>query len=158
MVQLELELGECEKAVEAPGKRAIVIDIDGSIADCDWRSDMRDSSWDAFYQASAFDDAFGSVVDMVNSLYEAGWPIVCCTGRPEKWRSLTMQWLVRWNVNVGELLMRPDGDYRPAPLVKVELVRNRFGDFSKVLCVFDDRDDVIDAFREVGVTAFQVRA
>lgn len=140
-------------------KKWVVIDIDHSLADATWRDPMKDNGWDSYYRASMNDEVNASVVGIINSLHDAGWPILCVTARPEKWRAITVQWMIRHDVRVTDLLMRVDDDWRSAKEVKIDLIRTYVKDnLNRILCVFDSRDDIVDAFRAIGVTAFQVRA
>ncbi len=137
----------------------ILVDIDHTLASSFWRDDMI-GDWDAYHAVSGQDEPLQDVVTMVNALYGSGKTVIGMTARPEKWRQVTMEWLVKHFVSMDELLMRPDDDFRPAPEVKVALALERFQDESnlvaQVALVLDDREDVIEAFRALGVTAMQV--
>ena len=58
-----------------------------------------------------------------------------------------------------ELLMRSDNDFRPDHEVKIELLEKRFGGKEGVIrnvwFVVDDRDQVVEALRNYGLTVFQ---
>jgi hypothetical protein len=55
--------------------------------------------------------------------------------------------------------MRPDKNFMPSPACKVHLLEIRFGgDYGEIAMAMDDRADVVAAFREIGITAFQVFA
>ena len=143
-------------------RRHILCDIDHTISNAFYRDVMMAApmgaaaSWDEYHQASWLDDPLEDMVNLINSLRPI-YNIVGLTARPGKWRQLTMDWLVRHNVNFDELLMRPDDDFRKAPDLKVELALARFPNIvDEVAFVFDDREDVIAAFKALGVTALQV--
>jgi phosphoglycolate phosphatase-like HAD superfamily hydrolase len=135
------------------------LDIDHSISDAAWRDGLK-GDWDAYYPEGDKDEPIHPMIDLVQALHACGHVIVAVTGRPEKWRSLTLTWLVRHKVEIDSLLMRPDDDYRPTPEVKLALVIDRFGhDFQHLVgLVIDDRDDVLSVFRARGVTCVQVFA
>ncbi len=77
--------------------------------------------------------------------------IVLVSGRQEKSRTVTQEWLRAHGVPFDLLLMRADGDGRPDFQVKYELfdqhVRSRF----YVLGVFDDRLSVCRMWAEIGI-------
>jgi hypothetical protein len=52
--------------------------------------------------------------------------------------------------------MRPTGDRRKDWVVKSELYRDHNEPRYEVLLVLDDRDQVVRAWRELGLTVFQV--
>lgn len=102
-----------------------------------------------------------------------------CSGRPEDYRKLTVDWLkshglislmccsdhsgIKFGhrVEVGlfsiqPLFMRPSGDMRPDHVVKKELYLQHIEPFYKVKCVFDDRDQVVKMWRSLGLQVYQV--
>jgi hypothetical protein len=54
------------------------------------------------------------------------------------------------------LLMRQKGDHRPDQITKKEIYDNYIKDSYNVLCVFDDRQKVVDMWREQGLLCCQV--
>lgn len=139
--------------------RTILVDIDHVISDAQNRDGMIGvNSWDEYHQASEHDAPFDHMVALIFALAGSGYNIIGITARPEKWRKLTMEWLVKHNVAMHELLMRPEDNYRPAPQIKVELAIARYGDAltSEVAFILDDREDVIEAFQGLGVSGLVV--
>jgi phosphoglycolate phosphatase-like HAD superfamily hydrolase len=145
-------------------RKYILVDVDHTLANSFYRDGLMAApmgagvSWDEYHAASAKDEPIQDIVMMINSLAMAGYTIVVLTARPGKWRQLTMDWLLRIGVHVDELLMRPDDDYHPAPAMKTALALERFGNDlkEKVAFILDDREDVIAAFKALGITALQV--
>jgi hypothetical protein len=89
-----------------------------------------------------------------------GWLIVGITARPEKWRALSMKTLIKHNVSMDELLMRPDEAFHPAPEIKVLLAQKRFPGTTlqdEVAFLLEDREDVCEAFHALGITTLQVK-
>lgn len=86
--------------------------------------------------------------------------IIFVSGREEKYRDKTEQWLEKHlsptvfkNVR---LYMRPTGDFRKDDLVKEELyLKNIHGKYN-VGFVMDDRNRVVDMWRRNGLTCLQV--
>lgn len=88
-----------------------------------------------------------------------GMLIVAITARPEKWRALTAAWLTKHRIPVDEILMRADDAFRPSVAMKLELAAARFPNLrDEVLMLIEDRADVCDAFRALGITVLQVHA
>jgi hypothetical protein len=82
--------------------------------------------------------------------------VVFCSGREDTARAETALWIAE-NVEVpGELWMRAAGDRRRDSIVKRELfdvhIRNRYA----VRYVLDDRQQVVDMWRSLGLTCMQV--
>lgn len=82
--------------------------------------------------------------------------VIAISGRHEQARALTTNWLRRHGLPIGELLMRPDGDYRPDDVVKEELFRERVEPRYETAGVIDDRTRVVAMWRRLGLICFQV--
>lgn len=136
----------------------VLVDIDHTISNSFWRDGMigGEGGWDAYHAASKDDKPIYEIVRLVWGLKSSGFIIYGLTARPEKWRKLTMEWLVRNNIQLDDILMRPDTAYHPAPEIKLKLVQERFENIDEIAMVLDDRDDVVAAFKALGVTAIQV--
>jgi hypothetical protein len=74
-----------------------LVDIDNTISDARWR-DPWVGDWDLFYSHGIYDCPVLPMVRMVNALSRCGDTIVHLTGRPERWRDLTLTWMVRHGV------------------------------------------------------------
>ena len=140
-------------------RKTILIDIDHVLADAFARDDMLNGDWDSYHAAAANDLPVHDLVTIVNAFAVGGLRIIGLTARPGKWRTMTALWLYDHGINLDEILMRDDLDYRSAPLVKLDLVRDYFGNDDEVrfhvAALIDDRDDVIQAFAGLGVTCLQ---
>jgi len=68
------------------------------------------------HNASQFDVPLTDMVDLLVALKAGGHPLIGITARPDKWRALTMEWLIKFNLAwlLDELLMRPDDGFRPS--------------------------------------------
>lgn len=82
--------------------------------------------------------------------------IVYMSGRDDAHRNVTQDWLYYHRFPDGALHMRKTGDKRKDSIVKGELfdayVRGKYN----VLFVLDDRNQVVDYWRSIGLTCFQV--
>lgn len=141
-------------------KRDIVLmDIDHTLADSYWRDHLiGEQGWDAYHERSIDDKAIDEVVGLVNSLASSGMEIICVTGRPERWRMVTLRWLIIKNVAMHELLMRPEGDFKPTQEVKIELVKKHLKERFplQVAFVIDNDERIIEQFKAQGVTAMHI--
>lgn len=76
-------------------------------------------------------------------------------------REMTKRWLEEHlgeheNIFDYNLIMRERGDHRPDQITKKELYENYIKDSYNVLCVFDDRQKVVDMWRKEGLLCCQV--
>ena len=134
----------------ADGTRAVLVDIDGTVAVMCDRSPYDES-------LVGDDTPNEPVVATVRALANAGYAIVFLSGRTDGCRAATEKWLGQHiAVPYAGLFMRPAGDTRKDSIVKLELfdrhVRYRYS----VALVLDDRRQVVDAWRAIGLTVFQV--
>jgi hypothetical protein len=134
----------------------VIFDIDGTLADISERVHhirTKPKNWTAFNAGMAQDKAIHSMVRLCNILYDAGLRIILCSGRNEKNRPETMEWLAEHGVNYHELFLRMDKDYRSDAVVKREILQSM--DKSKILFVVEDRSRVVEMWRAEGLVCLQ---
>jgi len=137
--------------------RTILTDIDGTLANTRWRDVLIGTvNWDEYHDKSQYDDPYLNMISIIRALHECEYYIVGVSSRPEKFRKLTMDWLLKHRVPLDQLLMRPNDNHQASPELKTYLVSRTLGGFDDVAFVFDDREDVIAAFRARGVDGLQV--
>jgi hypothetical protein len=158
-------------------RRIIVVDLDDTLA-ASWRREhLIEDSWEAFHADLINDEPIFDMVRILQAvsretiMEETGIgmlpsddtvSIVGLTARPERYRQATIQWLARHEVPMDDVIMRPEKDFRPSPILKVALLAERFGGEDKikdhVALIIDDREDVIQAFVGLGVTCLRIYA
>ncbi|MER5754400.1 AAA family ATPase [Streptomyces sp. NPDC002088] len=130
----------------------VLVDLDGTVAKMADRSPFE---WDRVGEDAPHDD----VIDLVNTLHDAGAVIVFVSGRDGSAYDQTREWLARY---VGEwtrealLLMRPAGDMRKDSIVKGEIYERDIQGQYNVWLVLDDRDQVVQMWRQRGLRVLQV--
>ena len=133
-----------------------IFDIDGTLADISQREHhvrKKPKNWEAFFEGMAQDKAVHSMVRLCNILYDAGVYIILCSGRNERHRPETVEWLEREGVNYHDLRLRFNGDMRSDTAAKREMLRGI--DKSKVLFVVEDRSRVVEMWRSEGLVCLQ---
>lgn len=137
-----------------------VFDIDGTIADCQHRLDKylnnKPKRWDLFEKTAHLDTPIEETIQILHALNTVGYRIVLCTGRGEKMREATENWLDLHSVRWDALYMRALNDFRQDDIVKGELVDNIMADGFKILGAFEDRQRVVDMWRSKGIRCYQV--
>jgi hypothetical protein len=72
-------------------------------------------------------------------------------------RADSIQWIQdHIAVHPITLFMRSEGDHRPDDIIKEELYRSHIEPVYDVQFIFDDRDRVVQMWRRIGLTCFQV--
>lgn len=86
--------------------------------------------------------------------------IIFTSGRSDEFAEQTVSWLMQYvfgDTPEGyELLMRNKGDIRKDSVVKNELYEKFIKDKYDVLFVLDDRDQVVEMWRSIGLSCLQV--
>lgn len=129
--------------------RAIMVDIDGTVALMNDRSPFE---WHKVLSDSVVDH----VVKIVRWAAEAGYQIIFMSGRDAVCRKDTIAWFDKHNVWFDRLIMRPEGDMRKDSIVKKELFDKYVRDEYNVAFVLDDRNQVVDMWRSIGLPTLQV--
>lgn len=138
--------------------KCAIVDLDGTICNIDHRLHyVQDGAknWDAFFEALPDDVPNEAITRMVESLRRDNYEIVLCSGRPEKCRAATLAWLNKHDVYFTTLYMRPDDDTRPDHVVKRQLLAGIREDGFEPFVVIDDRQSVVDMWREEGLICLQ---
>ncbi|MGW6817679.1 phosphatase domain-containing protein [Streptomyces sp. NPDC055005] len=128
-----------------------VFDIDNTLADTDHRQhflERRPRDWAGFFGAAPADPPLARGVALaVESAVDC--EVVYLTGRPERCRADTVEWLDRHGLPEGRLWMRGNQDRRPARTTKLEVLR-RLGRGRDVRMLVDDDELVCQAARAAG--------
>lgn len=134
----------------------VICDLDGTLA-----IDQNRSWFD--YDKVIDDPVDPRLLRIIKNYLKQGIRVFFLTGREDKGncRKLTSQWLKN---HLGEfeytfdynLIMREKGDRRGDQITKKELYEKYIKDSYNVLCVFDDRQKVVDMWREEGLLCCQV--
>ncbi|MFC8224921.1 hypothetical protein [Streptomyces sp. NPDC057287] len=135
-----------------------VFDLDGTLADSGHRQHFlegRRRDWERFFSAAPHDPPLDEGVRLVlASAREC--EVVYLTGRPERCRRDTVDWLERQGMPRGDVHMRRDGDRRPARRTKLEVLE-RLGGQREVRVFVDDDELVCDAAERAGFTVVRAR-
>ena len=138
--------------------KSAIFDLDGTLCDCRHRlhhvtHGKRD--WDAFFAGVPHDTLNGPIYDILLSLHSELYSIVLCSGRPEKCRADTVEWLSRHEVPYDVLYMRPDEDTRPDHVVKAQILEGIRADGYEPFVAIDDRDSICEVWRNAGIMTLQ---
>lgn len=140
--------------------KAAIWDLDGTLSNDRARAHHVEvprghrRDWAAYFDAMDQDTPIEASMEILHALHAQGVRIVFLTGRPEYTRPKTEHWLAQQGlVGYDELLMRPNDERRPAGEFKADEIvklRERY----HLVCAFEDRLDVAEHLRRVGVPVF----
>ncbi len=142
--------------------RNYIFDIDGTLADPTHRLHHileGERNWDAFYEELINDPIILPVANIMHSLIGAGYGIIFITGRNEVCLEDTRKWIETvLGVNCYSLFMRRNNDRRPDYIIKKDIYESWPDELkNSIQGVFEDRNQVVDMWRELGLICLQVQ-
>jgi predicted kinase len=152
--------------------RIVLVDMDGTLADCSHRRKFisdNNHDWDKFEGPLILtDEPREPIVELVRLLNagegdigDCGFEIVIVSGRQlGRAGKNTVAWLKKHYIPFKYVFMRQSGDNRPDNLVKKDIldkiVEALPGGKSQIAYVLDDRNQVVEMWRDNGLTCLQV--
>lgn len=134
---------------ETGSPKAVMVDVDGTLAH------MKDRS--PFDWHKVGDDAVDYCVsEVVRVLSKADYKIIIMSGRDSVCRQETENWLRENDIPYDYIYMRKEGDNRKDSIVKLELFDEHIRGKFNISFVLDDRNQVVDMWRSIGLKTFQV--
>lgn len=131
-----------------------IFDIDGTLATMTGRS--------PYDYTRVSEDAVNTDIAIIFDLLACqrdsagGYKLFIFSGRQTECREDTLAWLERHGIKHDGLYMRPVSDKRKDSEIKRELFEQHIRDKYNVVAVFDDRNQVVDLWRSLGLTCCQV--
>ena len=145
-------------------KNTVIFDLDGTLADITTRKELATKSngkldWDVFFDPEniKLDVPNLPVVKLAQMLAEDGFTIIIFSGRTDKTKFTTRSWLSNNRIPFHKLVMRDSkiNHYTPDDILKKDML-DKYIDINDVFLVVDDRNKVVDMWRSLGLTVFQV--
>lgn len=132
-------------------RKAIIVDVDGTICRLSENVDIYDT-------ANSIHNVVVQPMKKIVELYSNdGVEIIFITCRKNKFRKITYDYLaekVLPNKNF-HLIMKDDNDHRNDYEIKKELYLNKIDKEFNVLAVFEDRSNVVEMWRSLGLFCLQ---
>lgn len=140
-------------------KKTIIFDIDGTLADIRHRRPFLEQEipdWKAFNNKMGDDTPNTPVIALYKTLWHSGeYDIILTSGRAERDRKITEQWLIWNDIPFNRLEMRKDKDNRADYTIKQEILDMFIKEGKEILFAVDDRQQVVDMWRRNGITCLQ---
>ena len=144
---------------------AIIVDVDGTLADM--RGVRGPFEWDKVH----LDKPHQDIIDLIKDLDACGTEVpgvadtriglrkyrfIILTGRDGVCKEATGQWLADHGVPCDEFFSRGEGDFRKDSIIKSEIYMDHIRPKYDVKYVIDDRDQVVEMWRSLGLRVLQV--
>ncbi|MFD7280971.1 hypothetical protein ACFV80_28970 [Streptomyces sp. NPDC059862] len=135
-----------------------VFDLDNTLADTAHRQrflERKPRDWDGFFAAAPEDPPIAEGVTLaLESAREC--EVVYLTGRPERCRPDTLEWLAAHGLPEGRVYMRRNDDRRPARYTKLGILR-RLARTREIRVLVDDDELVCEDAEWAGFTVVRAR-
>lgn len=141
--------------MSAEMRKLLICDFDGTLTDIRPIQHLV-GEWEEFHERSFHCEPNIEIVDHVTRMDEI-YDVIIVTGKGEAHRDTMLDWLLRHEVPVERVLMRPLGNFESDTVLKPALMEQAFGEGwrSRVSHAIEDRDKMVDAWRALGITTFQ---
>lgn len=139
----------------------IICDLDGTLFDISHRLHFIDGKvkdWDGFSKAIVNDTPIQPILNLIKLYHRQGYDIVFITGRmlnPETYKNTMIQ-LDSAFCRDYALYGRAVADFRPDHEIKLEIARDKNLTPDNVEFVLEDRNSVVNMWRDNGYTCLQV--
>ena len=146
-------------------KNTIIFDLDGTLALIDKRRELSTKpngkiDFDKLHDPSLIkhDKPNWPVIKIAQLFAEQGFNVVIFSGRSDKTKFTTRSWLSNNRIPFHSLVMRPHKtmNFVPDEVLKKQMLDDAPFDIDDVYLVVDDRQKVVDMWRNLGLTVFQV--
>lgn len=137
----------------------IIVDIDGTLSDVSHRTHLVENTpkqWDEFFDRMVDDPVNPWCQHFVNVFFNySSVKVLLVTGRPRNYEGQTAGWLIKHGIKYDELFMRPVGNCEQDRIIKERILKNDILPKYNVLFCVDDRQQVVDMWRENGLVCLQ---
>jgi hypothetical protein len=153
-------------------RKVAIFDLDGCISDDRWRQHLLpkaqegstpgQDAYDSYHDVCDRDPVLAPGAAVLRQHIADGHIIFFATGRPFSVAEKSAAW-IKSNFGISiendfSILMRTQGDIRPAHMVKADFADFIIKNGRPVVAAYDDRQDVVDVYRSKGFNACVLNA
>jgi trehalose-6-phosphatase len=130
-------------------KKCVICDIDGTIAEIGDRGPFH---WEQVH----LDQPIHVIINLLR-LLALVYAIILISGRSDESLDLTLAWLKEHDIPYHAVFLRKANDYRKDAIIKRELYTAEIEPKYEVEFVLEDRNQVVEMWRDLGLVCLQVR-
>lgn len=128
--------------------KAIICDLDGTLALLNGR--------DPYNAETCEQDILSEHIANIVRFYSQSAQILLLSGRQERHRPQTVNWLARHEIPYTALWMRQTNDNRKDSVIKEEIYRQHIQNRYAIQFCLDDRNSIVNLWRSLGLICLQV--
>ncbi len=140
----------------------VIIDIDNTLCISNERFQLATKpngkiDWDIAHNPELIENDKPNfpMIDLAKNYKQNEFEVIILTGRPESVREVTQLWLAKYHIEYDELIMRSwEDNFLKAPIFKKKMFETKIK--SEVFCAFDDDEEIVQMWNQLGITAFKV--
>lgn len=143
---------------KAERMKAVIFDVDGTVANNDHRRvwvQNKPKNWKAYNATMADDLPIQNIINLTQILSDH-YMVIIVTARTDDHAEVTQAWLQKHGVAYDRIFFRKEKDYRDDSIVKSEILDQILEQGIEPVMVFDDRNKVVNMWRERGLQCLQV--
>lgn len=143
---------DSKKSRDPNKKDCMIFDLDGTLTlmndrtPFEWHRVDEDSTNPPIYEIYQMLSFAQGIMEM---------DLIIVSGRSDESMEKTVSWLQKYQIPYNRIYLRKSGDYRKDFIVKQEIWNEIEKDYN-IICMFDDRDQVVNHARSLGYTVLQV--
>jgi FMN phosphatase YigB (HAD superfamily) len=138
------------------GKKAVIFDLDGTLADIKDYEALHKINSDEFRQVANHADAFPHMVALAKEAKQKGRDVIILTARSAHYRSDTKNWLHKHGVPYDQLYMRPIDNDEKDKKIKKHILEEQVLPHFEVKKAYDDKNKNVKMYRKEGIDAEKV--
>jgi len=140
-------------------QKAIIVDIDGTLANVDHRLKYliapKVNGLKKEFHDRLLSDKLNIWCKEIIIKFSKEYKIILLTCRPELYREMTIKWLLKQGIEHDFLYMRAIDDSRPDYIIKKELYYTKIQEYYSVSFILEDRKTVVEMWRKLGLVCLQ---
>lgn len=126
----------------------VICDLDGTLA-----LFGNKNPYERDFENDMVNEVVRDMFELSRKMYGTGFIF---SGRSDKFFDVTKEWLTRYGIKYDLLVMRKEGDRRKDCIVKEEMFNEYVRGKYNPKLVLDDRNQIVEYYRSLGLTVFQV--
>lgn len=147
---------EFETGSNKHSKKAVIFDLDGTLADIDDYEALHKIDSDEFRVVARHAEAYPHMVALAKEAKAKGRDVVILTARSAHYRDDTKKWLHSHGVPYDQLYMRPINNDEKDKKVKKQILEDQVLPHFDVKRAYDDKKKNVKMFRKEGIKAEKV--